>query len=575
MQAPEREWKFPAGPSSGSRRLSDQLGCSRLVADVLDGLGFSDGEAARGFLTTGLEGLHDPFLLPSMEAICARIHRSIREEEPIVVYGDYDVDGMTAATLLFWVLKRLGATCEVYIPDRMSAGYGLNREAIRQLFERGMRLLVTVDNGVSAVDEVAYARGLGMTVIVTDHHTLPETLPDDTLILHPRLPGREYPFPDLCGVGVAFKLGQALLATSALPDKDEAARGFLANCLDMVAIGTIADMAPLLGENRILVREGLGQLGHTVHAGLKALLGLERLAGVRMTVDHVGFKICPKLNSAGRIDDHRVALELLMARKADVASQIALRLHGINLQRIRQVSELLDRALARSDDWTRRTLPVVVLETDKKGLMGLVAQRLREKFHKPFLVLASNGKTATGSGRSVEGFDLVGALSGARELLTRYGGHAMAVGLTLDCARLDRLSEALEAAAVSANLTAEPPVPPVAIAAVVTPEVLVEALKADLDSLAPFGKGNPAPLLAMRRVSVSRVDRLGGAGKHVRLHSPQFPGNVGNVGFNLGTDVADAMKSTSLLDLAFRLEPDVWGGREILQMKLQAVRPAI
>ncbi len=574
MQSEARVWKFPGAPTVQGRELASELGVSQFVAALMLDGGIGTPEAGRRFLNSEFGDLADPMGFSRMDEACTRIHRAVAAGEAIVVYGDYDVDGMTSATLLFWVLKRLGAQAEIFIPDRASAGYGLNRDDILRLREKGASLLVTVDNGVSAVDEIAYAASVGMDVIVTDHHTLPEKLPAEAIILHPRIPGQRYPFPDLCGAGVAYKFGLALLGTSNLPDREEARERFARNCVDLVAIGTVADMAPLVGENRILVREGLRQLARTEHPGLRALLGLDRLAGLRLTTDHIGFKICPKLNAAGRIDDHRISLELLLARSSQTAGQLALRLERINQARIKLVAELMERALSMQQSWFERAFPVVVLETDKKGLVGLVAQRLKDAFHKPFLVLASDGRSATGSGRSVEGFDLIEAITASREHLTRFGGHMMAAGLTLDCHRIPAFADRLEEHATG-RLASRPQAPHLALSAVVSPETLENGLLADLELLAPFGQGNPAPLLALCKVPISRVDKVGGTGKHVKLQSPAFPRTVSNVGFNLADEVETAMRSTSLLDLAFRFEVDQWSGREVPQMKLQAVRPSI
>ncbi|MBI2944100.1 MAG: single-stranded-DNA-specific exonuclease RecJ [Candidatus Wallbacteria bacterium] len=573
MQGCERAWNFPPASSDASLELGRTLGVSQLVSDVMVGRGIKGECEARRFLEPSGSDFSDPFQFPAMEEACARVHRGVREGEKIVVYGDYDVDGMTASTLLYWVLKKLGASVEVFIPDRHSAGYGLNCDAIRALREAGTTLIITVDNGVSATREIAFAAELGVSVIVTDHHTLPDELPRHALLLHPRLPGREYPFPHLCGAGVAFKLGLALLATSTLDGREEVRERFARNCLDVVTIGTVADMVPLVGENRAIVRHGLCQLARTEHPGLRALLGLEQLVGRRLTVDHVGFKICPKLNSAGRIDDHRLSLELLTTRDESAAGRLALKLAQINHERIRLVTELMKLALEKAPDWADRALPVVSLPTDKKGLVGLVAQRLKDSFHKPFLVLAAVGNAATGSGRSVDGFDLVAALSSAGSHLMRFGGHAMAVGFTIDPARVEAFADSLEAYAVE-RLVTRPDPPPVEVSAVVEPSALTQQTLAQLDRLAPFGQGNPSPLLALRRLQVSRADRIGD-GKHVRLESSVIPRGVKNVGFNLGDAVMGALEQTSYLDVAFHFELDNWNGRESLQMRLQAVRPAI
>ncbi|MBI3890927.1 MAG: single-stranded-DNA-specific exonuclease RecJ [Candidatus Wallbacteria bacterium] len=573
MQTQERAWNFPTASSDLSLELGRLLGVSRLVSDVMVSRGIREEGSGRKFLEPDTGDLLDPFLFPSMEQACERVHQAVREQESVVVYGDYDVDGMTASTILFWVLKKLGARVEVFIPDRQSAGYGLNCDAIRQLREGGASLLITVDNGVSATAEIAYAVSLGVSVIVTDHHTLPDKLPEHAILLHPRIPGREYPFPHLCGAGVAYKFGLALLSTSQVEGREDVRERFARNCLDVVAIGTVADMVPLVGENRILVREGLRQLARTEHPGLRALLGLERLVGQRLTVDHIGFKICPKLNSAGRIDDHRVSLNLLMARDVAAAGRLALRLAAINHERIRLVTELMKVALDQAPAWADRALPVVVLPTDKKGLVGLVAQRLKDSFHKPFLVLASNGATATGSGRSVDGFDLVAALETQRDRLVRFGGHAMAVGFTIEVSRVNAFADAL--AEYSADrLRTRPDAPPLELSAVLGAESLTQQTLQELDRLAPFGQGNPSPLLALCRLPVARAERIGD-GKHVRLESPALPRDVKNVGFNLSEEVERALKAASCLDVAFHFELDNWNGRENLQMRLQAVRPSM
>ncbi len=566
------EWIFPTADSAKIRQLSDALGISTLLAQLLITLGLESEDDYRAFLENDTTTLIDPFLFPEMERACERIFRALKDDEKIVVYADYDVDGMTGAVLIYWVLKRLKARCEIFIPDRHKSGYGLNKADLDRLREAGASVVITVDNGVSAGEEIAHAVENGMSVIVTDHHTLPEQLPVGALLLHPQLPGKEYPFRHLCGAGVAFKFGLALLSRSPLEDAEAAIEGFRNNCMDVVALGTVADMVPLIGENRVLVREGLRQLSRSRHPGLKALLGLEGLVGRPLTVDHIAFKLTPKINAAGRIDDYRIAIDLLISSKEDRAGQLALKLNAINHERIRLLKELMALALKEEASWANLSLPVVALKTRHKGVVGLVAQRLKERCRKPVLVLAADEAQATGSGRSIDGFNLLSALREQEEYLERYGGHAMAVGFTIDVEKIPAFQEAIDSSAAM-KLSKSPPAAPVQIDAVLDGEDLSSRTLEDLDRLAPFGQGNPAPLLGLRRVPVSRLIKMGD-GSHARLESSVFPKGSKTVAFNLADEAQRALDSSSELDLAFHLERDYFRGQESIQIRIRALRPA-
>lgn len=492
------------------------------LATLLGARGITTPEEAARFLAPSLSQLHDPFLLADMGKACELIHQAQAQQWPVVVYGDYDADGLCACAILVQTLRRLGIQADSYIPRRHSEGYGLNQEAVRALAQSA-RLLITVDCGIANVQEIALARELGLRVIVTDHHALPEALPQADAVIHPLL--GDYPDGRLCGAGVAWKLCQAL-----------AGEAYAQTQLDLAALATIADMVPLQGENRVIARFGLEKLSLRERVGLRALL---ESAGIAPTApigaERVAFAIAPRLNACGRLEDAQDALQLLLTDDGQEAASLAARLNTLNTQRRSQEEQVLQQAqqqLLAQDLFAARSI-VVQAAGWNSGVVGLAAGKLAEKYGYPTLVFSQGEDISTGSGRSAAGMDLYAALKACAPLLERFGGHPQAAGMSIKTAKLPQLRACFDAA-VRAQTGDAPLTPRVLYDDVLALEDVTPELVARLEALAPFGIGNPAPLFLQEEMQVKSC-RAVGEGKHLKLELADATGTRSAIYFGGGT----------------------------------------
>ena len=519
-----------------------------LLAGILTSRGITDPAEALTLLA-GEEELSDPSLLADMDKACERIWRAIDNGETIVVFGDYDVDGVTATALLYQHLKGMGATVKCMLPSREGDGYGLSRNAIQSLHDRGCQLIVTVDNGISAVEEAEFAAELGIDLIITDHHLPPETLPKAVAVVDPRRRDDTSPFKGLCGAGVAFKLCAAL---DGCPPEE-----MLEYCGDLAAVGTVADVMPLTGENRTLVKSGLRQLQQTDRPGLEALLEEVGLAGRPVTAENVSYAIAPRINAAGRMDSAVTALQLVLCEEPDRAEELAHRLNEINVQRqeiemqiFKAAQELLEQEPERLEDrvvllWGRDWHP---------GVIGIVASRLVERTGRPVIVVTidEHGE-CKGSGRSVQGFNLHACIGACADLLIRYGGHAMAAGLSIREENLPELRRRLnEWAARECPVLHSTPLE--CDLSIHLDRVTVESVRR-LERLAPYGAENPTPVFLLQSAVVDGVYPVS-EGKHSRLRLRQGNASVYAVWFGMPPeqlpyamgDVVDAALNLSVYD---------------------------
>ena len=491
----ESEWIFLDCDEKLAQQLAGQLHISPLTAKALLNRGHFAQDAA-AFLTADAASLHDPYLLPGMTSAVARIRDAIAAHEKICIYGDYDVDGVTATYLLYDYLRSCGADVEYHIPDRMTEGYGLNCSALQQL--SGCTLLITVDNGIAAAAEVEYAKELGMDVLITDHHNPQEELPDALSIVDPKLPGSHYPFPHLAGVGVAFKL------VLALSNMDTAV--FNRYC-PIVAIGTVADIVSLTDENRVLVSLGLKALQQTSNVGLRALLSISGLDQKPLTASAIGFGIGPRINAAGRIGSASMALELLLETDRKTAAKLAETLELENRRRQEEEKRILQQAL---EDIQQQGLEndgvIVVAGTGwHHGVIGIVSSRITEQYYKPSIVVSFD-ETGMGkaSGRSIKGFNLFDALSACAEHLEKFGGHDLAAGLSVTKDKLDDFRQAINAYART-HLTREILTRKLYIDAAIETSDVNLSTAAGLKQLEPCGAGNHAPLFCIKDAAVRQV----------------------------------------------------------------------
>jgi len=540
--------------------LAEELGVSETTATVLVRRGLDDPAEARSFLAAESPG-HDPLALGDMATAVARIRAAVAAGKRICVHGDYDVDGISATAVCVLVLRELGAAVEWRLPSRFDEGYGLAPETIEQLAADGVDLVVTVDCGITAVDEVARARELGLDVIVTDHHRPADTLPDCPVVA---TRPSDYPCPDLCGTGVVHTLARALLG-----DEHPA----LARTLDLVALATIADVVPLVDENRALAAQGLRALARTHRPGLQALMRSARVDPAAVDATAVGFRLAPRINAAGRLGRPDVALELLLTDDAAEAERLAAQLEELNRERQSVEERILREAVARVESWSpaERARRGYVLwdETWHEGVNGIVASRLVERFNRPVVLIAQSATGWKGSGRSVPAFDLHGALGACSEHLERYGGHRAAAGLSIATEQLEAFREAF-AAHADAVLTDSDLRTVTPIDAIVPAHALTLELAEELDRLAPFGLGNPEPTLLVASVEAVSASVVG-EGKHLRFRIRQHERDGGSaIAFGLGKQL-DRLQQPGRYDVAFRLKENRWNGTVAPQLVVRRV----
>jgi single-stranded-DNA-specific exonuclease len=537
--------------------LQGALGLSETTASVLVRRGYSDPAKAHAFLAAEIPE-HDPFLLGDMERACAAIRAAIDAGKPICVHGDYDVDGICATALAVTVLRELGAEVSWHLPSRFEEGYGLSGETLTRLAAEGETgLVLTVDCGITAVEEVAHAKELGLEVVVTDHHRPGETLPDCPVVAT-RPSG--YPFPELCGTGVVYKLAQALGAVD------------LDRRLDLVGFATVADVVPLLDENRGLVAAGLKRLAITSNPGLRALMSAARVDPATVDAGAIGFRLAPRINAAGRLGHPGTALELLLTDDPKEADRLAGELETLNRDRQAVEDRILREALAQVAEWPeakqRRRGYVLAGEDWHRGVIGIVASRLVERFHRPVVLIAGGEEEWTGSGRSIPAFDLHGALGACSDLLGRWGGHRAAAGLSIHPENLEAFAEAFAAQAAE-DLSDEDLAPVVHVDAVVRGTELTLDLCAELERLAPFGLGNPGVTLLAVGCELSDLGAVG-EGKHLKLAVKADGARSGAIAFGQGSQL-DRFRRAVRYDVAFKLAANHWNGAVSPQLVVKRI----
>ena len=567
MSARKKRWvlRDPA-PADFIASLRDR---SPLAATLLYQRGLRDQPSIAAFLSTDYKrGIHDPFLLKGMDVAARRVAGAIAEGEPIAVYGDFDTDGVTAVTLLMQAIGAMGGDIRPYIPHRLREGYGLNTEAIEQLAAEGVRLLITVDCGISNVREVAQAQERGIDVIVTDHHTPPLVLPEAYAVVNPKQPGCAYPYKQLVGVGIAYKLVQALARLGVkMPLRGR-------DLLDVVALGTVTDMGPLNGENRVLVQAGLESINATQRPGLKALILVAGLVQGKISAGDISFMLGPRLNAAGRIDDALLSYQLLLADDFPAARALADTLNQANRHRQELTKEIQGLARQQVQDLGKQANRIVMLDSDgyPAGLVGLVAAKLVEELARPVLMLERGPETSRGSARSIPGFNMIEALTVCDDLFVRYGGHSAAAGFTIATERLPELEARLLDYAAT-HLPDEMLTPALEIDADVPLGALSWALLEQIAVLEPFGQSNPQPVLLSRRVRVISSRATGADGQHLKLRLDDGAGgpSYDAIAFRLG-QLAPHFARPRVIDIAYTLEANEWNGSRNLQLNIKDLR---
>ena len=502
-------WNVSKLNREAAKSIAAQSGVPQLAACVMAARGIEDGESAAKLLPDSGE-LFDPFLMKDMERAVERITAAIESGERICIYGDYDADGVCSSTLLFSNLSDIGADVFYYIPSRLSEGYGMNFEAVDKIAQQGATLIVTVDNGISAIEEIEYAKGLGIDTVVTDHHKPGQLLPDAVAVINPHRADCGYPFKDLCGVGVAFKLVAAMVMDT-ISQED-----LLCEYADLITIGTIGDIVPLVGENRLFVKKGLELIRTMPRPGISALMKACGIEPEKISSGRISFSLVPRINACGRLKLSQTAVELLLNEDEESAYESALELDGDNASRRKIEQEMLVEAVEIIDsrpDIKYQSIIVVEKEGWNPGVIGIVASRLREIYGRPVIVIGTSDGIAKGSGRSIAGFSLVDAVFACKDILMHYGGHPMAAGVTLAQENVAEFSEMINAYADSIG---EMPYPTLNIDLKLNPFGITPELVRELEYLQPYGAGNPQPLFGLYNMQIAGINAVGG-GKHLRL----------------------------------------------------------
>ncbi len=553
----KKTWRlYPPAPPEFIRGA----GLPPVAAQVLYNRGVDTPQAVSSFLDDSAPSLHDPFLLPGMDAAVPRLDEAIRSGQTVGVFGDFDVDGVTATAILTQGLQTLGAKVAPYIPHRVREGHGLNSEAVQALKESGVSVIVTVDCGVTSHREVSLAADLGMDVIITDHHTPAATLPPALAVIDPKVPGAEYPFQELTGAGLAFKLVQGLCQRLKRPWPRE--------LLALAAMGTVADVAPLQGENRSIVKEGVKELQRARTPGLLALYRRAYLRPDIINTEAISFIIAPRLNASGRLQHAISSYRLLTTTSDDDAEALAAQIEGFNLERRQNTEKAFEEALLQAE--TGEPILIISHESFSPGISGLVASRLVERFHKPAVVVALDGNLARASARSIPTFNVIASFNECQDLFQRFGGHPMAAGFVMARKDLASLEERLTA--VARRVVGDSrPAPVLSIDAEARPSDLMGETYKALESLEPFGAGNPTPVFLGKGMRLINASTVGADGQHLRLRLNDGGASWTAMAFRQGNGRTPESRE---LDVAYTLSTGSWRGEKTLNLRVVDFRPS-
>lgn len=559
------QWIFKEYDASAASELSRKYQIPEVIAVLLAQRGLLEDGAIRSFLKPRLENLHDPLDIIDMDKAVRRIRQALEKGEKITVYGDYDVDGITSVTILVRYLRSVGADVDYYIPDRISEGYGINVGALQAIMTGGTRLMVTVDSGITACDEVEFAMKNGMDVVVTDHHECQEEIPQCCAVVDAKREGSRG-FCDYCGAGVALMLVLALEGMQRLTE-------VLDEYVEFAALGTVADVMPLLCDNRILVTEGLKRLPHTKNKGIRSLLAETQLLGKEITATKIAYVLAPRINAAGRLGKAERAVELFLSEDEQVCARLARELCNENDQRKSTESVIMEQAVAfveQQIDLEQEKILVISGEGWHHGVLGIVTSKITEKYRRPAILISfdENG-IGKGSGRSIHGFSLFAALTHCSRDLIRYGGHEMAAGLSVDREHLEPLRRGINEYA-SGLLTQKDFLPKIHIDSKAAPQDLTLSTYKKLQSFEPFGAANPEPVFSLSGAKIVSVKRVG-MDKHVKLVLSAGGQTYDAIGFGMG-EYADFLKPGSIVEAAFTLTANDFFSPPRLQLVLKDIR---
>lgn len=560
----KKKWLLREFDKNRVVEMSKEFHISPLTAIILYNRGIHNDDAIKRFLSKDINVMHDPYLLKDMEKAAFRIRAARDNNEKITIYGDYDVDGITSIAILYKHLTEMGIDTEYYVPDRMQEGYGVNKDALDKIHANGSSLVITVDTGITAVEESDYAKSLGIDVIVTDHHECKESIPDVYAAIDPKRKDCPYPFKSLAGVGVVFKLIQALDEKNSLSD-------LMDKYADLLCLGTVADISPLVDENRVIVTEGLKRFKTTNNIGLKALIDVST-NGKAITTSTIGYTIAPRINASGRLGCASRSVELFLTDDEERAKQLAESLCEENTLRQQTEQKMFREAMEYLDahpEVKNDNVIVIPHENWHHGIVGIVSSKITEKFYKPSILFAIDGDEAKGSGRSVNGFNLFGALESCSDSLEKFGGHELAAGLTIKTSNIEsfrkKINNCSRGQFDDAILT-----PTIQLdAAIKVPYITLETVN-DINKLQPFGVDNPVPSFAVRGIKIHKISVMS-EGKHLRMTLLKDGKYLDSVGFGMG-EYYNHLEEGDIIDVAFALDINDYKGFQNVQLILKDIK---
>ena len=550
------------------KRLSTELELSPVLCSLLVKRGITSVAEARNFFRPKLSQLHNPFLMNDMDTAVARLNKALGKKERILVYGDYDVDGTTAVALVYKFLQQFSSNIDYYIPDRNEDGYGISKRGVDYAYSTGVKLVIVLDCGIKAIEEIAYAKSLGIDFIVCDHHVPDEQLPCAVAILNPKCPGSTYPYPHLSGCGVGFKFMQAFAMDNGIPADQ------LYPLLDLVAVSIASDLVPIMGENRILAYHGIKQLNHSPSIGLKAIISVCGLNEKEININDIIFKIGPRINASGRVQQGKVAVDLLIENNLRAAIEMSHQINELNEARKeldKSMTEEANRIVEGLESFDERRAIVIFNPDWHRGVIGIVASRLTEVYHRPAVVITCTGDLATGSARSVAGFDVYKAMESCRDLLDNFGGHTYAAGFSLKVENIEAFAKRFEDF-VSDNILPEHTAPVIEIDAELEFQQITRRFFSDLKRFAPHGPENSKPIFCTRNVcdyGTSKV--VGRRQEHIKLELVDNKSNTILNGIAFGQSrQAKYIKSKQSFDICYTLEDNAYKHGEV-QLQIESI----
>ncbi len=564
----EKRWEFAGDVDSHSvDQLAQKLGVHPVIAQILIRRNITEADAAHAFFNPRQDALHDPMLLDGMEEAAKRIVQALWDKEKICIYGDYDVDGITSVSLLYLFFREIGGDVCYHIPNRQEEGYGISQMGIDQARAMGASLIVTVDCGITSITEVEYARSIGLDMIITDHHQAGEGIPNAVAVVNPKLPGSRYPFNELAGVGVAYKLAQGVSMELGL------ASDYLDPYQDLVAVGTAADIVPLVDENRTFVRFGLERINNEPHVGIRALIETANLRFGKIDVGQIIYGLAPRINAVGRLGSAERAVELMITANSQRALHLASELEDENRTRKMIDTHTLEEAVAQVEDMFDPSSDRVIVAAQNdwhSGVIGIVASRLIERYYRPTVMISVEDCIGKGSARSIPGFDLYDALRECSDLLTQFGGHTYAAGLTIDETKIPEFRRRFNEVA-SERLSKDDLIPKQKIDAALELSDITASLYDQLKQFAPFGPHNPRPVFVSYNVALAGYPRIVG-NNHLKFQLRRNGSTIDCIGFNLGEKINRIDPIRPKNHIVYTIEENEWNGRVSIQLRLKDVK---